>query len=217
MTSFDHRATANQPSVALPSLRALHSIWGQVAVIHFDAHLDTWDPRQWGGGVNRYDEITHGTLLHFAHEEGLLANDSSIHVGTRSLLFDETRDLRHDDDCGFERVLATEMDTKGLDWVVERIVRRVEGKLVYVTIDIDVLDAAFAPATGCSEIGGWTTRELAAILRGLSKAGVNIIGADIAELSPIYDNAVQTTATAVAQLAFELLAWMVKVPVSGKA
>lgn len=72
---------------------------------------------------------------------------------------------------------------------------------------------AFAPATGCTEIGGWTTRELVAVLRGLSKRGVRIIGADIAELSPVYDDVAQTTATAVAQLAFEILAWMVNVPV----
>jgi agmatinase len=72
---------------------------------------------------------------------------------------------------------------------------------------------AFAPATGCSEIGGWTTRELVAILRGLSARGVKIIGADIAELSPVYDNTALTTATVVSQLAFEILAWMVKVPV----
>lgn len=71
---------------------------------------------------------------------------------------------------------------------------------------------AFAPATGTTEIGGWTTRELVAVLRGLSAAGVRIIGADIAELSPVYDNVAQTTATAVSQIAFELLAWMVKVP-----
>ncbi|GKT42128.1 putative agmatinase 1 [Colletotrichum spaethianum] len=203
-------------TITLPSLRALYPVWGEVAVIHFDAHIDTWNPRQWGGGINKYDEITHGTLLHFAHEEGLLKNDSSIHVGTRALLFDETEDLRHDAECGFQNILATDMDSIGVGAIVERIVERVGDSPTYVTIDIDVLDAAFAPATGCTEIGGWTTRELAAVLRGLSAAGVHIIGADIAELSPVYDNVAQTTATAVAQLAFEILAWMVKVPVKAK-
>ncbi|CCF42998.1 agmatinase [Colletotrichum higginsianum] len=200
-------------TITLPSLRALHSVWGEVAVIHFDAHLDTWNPRQWGGGVNKYDKITHGTLLHFAHEEGLLKNDSSIHVGVRALLFDETEDLRHDAECGFQTVMAADMDSVGVAAIVERIVNRVGDNPAYVTIDIDVLDAAFAPATGCTEIGGWTTRELAAVLRGLSAAGVRIIGADIAELSPVYDNVAQTTATAVAQLVFEILVWMVRVPV----
>ncbi|GJD04015.1 agmatinase [Colletotrichum higginsianum] len=166
-----------------------------------------------GGGVNKYDKITHGTLLHFAHEEGLLKNDSSIHVGVRALLFDETEDLRHDAECGFQTVMAADMDSVGVAAIVERIVERVGDNPAYVTIDIDVLDAAFAPATGCTEIGGWTTRELAAVLRGLSAAGVRIIGADIAELSPVYDNVAQTTATAVAQLVFEILVWMVQVPV----
>ncbi|KEY64538.1 hypothetical protein S7711_03604 [Stachybotrys chartarum IBT 7711] len=199
-------------TITLPSLRALYPIWGEMAVIHFDAHLDTWNPAQWGGGVNKYDEITHGTLLHFAHEEGLLKNDTGIHVGTRAVLFDQTEDLRHDAECGFQSVMATDIDTFGIDAVVNRILERVGNNPVYVTIDIDVLDPAFAPATGTTEIGGWSTRELMAVVRELSKAGVHIIGADIAELSPIYDDASQTTAVAVAQLAFELLQWMIKVP-----
>ncbi|KAH8892787.1 agmatinase [Thozetella sp. PMI_491] len=200
-------------TITLPSLRALYPIWGEMAVIHFDSHIDTWNPKQWGGGVNKYDEITHGTLLHFAHEEGLLKNDSGIHVGNRAVLFDKTEDLRHDAECGFQSVMATDIDTIGIKGIVKRVAERVGSGPVYVTIDIDVLDPAFAPATGTTEIGGWSTRELIAVIRGLSAAGVKIIGADIAELSPVYDDISQTTATAVAQLAFELLQWMVKVPV----
>ena len=200
-------------TITLPSLRALHSVWGDMAVIHFDAHLDTWNPRQWGGGINKYDEITHGTLLHFAHEEGLLKNDSGIHVGTRAVLFDKTEDLRHDAECGFQCIMATDIDTKGVAAIVDRISERVGDSMVYVTVDIDVLDPAFAPATGTTEIGGWSTREILAVLRGLSASGIKIIGADIAELSPIYDDAGGSTATAVAQIAFELLQWMIKVPV----
>ena len=127
-------------ATALPSLRALYKVWGEVAVIHFDSHLDTWNPKQWGGGINKYDEITHGTLLHFAHEEGILKNDSSIHVGNRAVLFDRTEDLRHDAECGFQSIMATDIDTYGIDEIVRRILRRVGDNLVYVTIDIDVLD-----------------------------------------------------------------------------
>lgn len=116
-------------------------MWGEVAVVHFDAHLDSWNPKQWGGGINKYDELTHGTLLHFAHEEGLLKNNTGVHVGTRALLFDKTEDLRHDAECGFESIMATEIDHIGVDGIVERIVRRVGKNRVYVTIDIDVLDA----------------------------------------------------------------------------
>ncbi|TQN66684.1 putative agmatinase 1, partial [Colletotrichum shisoi] len=125
----------------LPSLRALHSVWGEVAVIHFDAHLDTRNPRQRGGGVNKYDKLTHGTLLHVAHEEGLLKKDSSIHVGVRALLFDETEDLRHDTECGFQTGMAADMDSVGVAAIVERIVERVGDNPAYVAIDIDVLDA----------------------------------------------------------------------------
>jgi agmatinase len=124
-------------------LRALYPIWGEMSVIHFDAHLDSWNPRQWGGGINKYDELTHGTLLHFAHEEGLLKDNSSIHAGARALLFDQTEDLRHDAECGFDIILATEIDRGGLNSVVERIVERVGSNPVYVTIDIDVLDAGW--------------------------------------------------------------------------
>jgi agmatinase len=111
-----------------------------MAVIHFDSHLDTWNPAQWGGGINKYDEITHGTLLHFAHEEGLLKNDTGIHVGTRAVLFDQTEDLRHDAECGFQSIMATDIDDFGIKAIVQRIKERVGDNPVYVTIDIDVLD-----------------------------------------------------------------------------
>ncbi|KAK9781219.1 putative Agmatinase [Seiridium cardinale] len=199
-------------TITLPSLRALYPVWGEMAVIHFDSHLDSWNPKQWGGGINKYDEIMHGSMLHFAHEEGILKNDTGVHVGTRAVLFDKTEDLRHDAECGFQSIMATDIDTFGIDAIVQKIAQRVGGNPVYVTIDVDVLDPAFAPGTGTTEIGGWSTRELMAVIRGLSHTGVRIIGADIAELSPIYDDASQTTATAVAQLVFELLQWMIRVP-----
>lgn len=80
-------------------------------------------------------------MLHFAHEEGLLKADSNIHVGTRALLFDKTEDLRHDVECGFESIMATDVDTVGIDAIVDRIVARVGNAPTYVTIDVDVLDA----------------------------------------------------------------------------
>jgi agmatinase len=128
-----------------------------MAVIHFDAHLDTWNPAQWGGGVNKYDEITHGTLLHFAHEEGLLKNDSGIHVGTRALLFDQTEDLRHDAECGFQCIMATDIDSLGVAAIVDRIAHRVGDAAVYVTIDIDVLDSG-EPVPQCPETSQALTR-----------------------------------------------------------
>ena len=72
---------------------------------------------------------------------------------------------------------------------------------------------AFAPATGTIEPGGWTTRELLQILSGLSKAGLNIVGADVVEFTPVYDNAAETTGIAVGEIIYEILQWMVRVPV----
>lgn len=215
----------------MPILRALHSTWGRVAVLHFDSHLDTWDPKQLGGGLTKHSEVNHGTMLHIAHEEGLLSNDSNMHLGSRCMLFDAHFDLNNDLRCGFSYIRARELDTIGVDRVVKNIVERVGDEFVYLSIDIDVLDPAFAPATGTIEPGGWTTREvslpyissrfsrlrnylqLLAIINGLSNAGLKIIGSDVVEYTPIYDNAAESTGIMVGQIIFEILHWMVKVPV----
>jgi agmatinase len=144
----------------LPILRALHSTWGRVAVLHFDSHLDTWDPQQLGGGLGKYSDVNHGTMLHIAHEEGLLSNNSNMHLGSRCALFDEHFDLNNDLRCGFSMIRARDLDKLGIDKVVRKIVDRVGNEYVYLSIDIDVLDPAFAPATGTIEPGGWTTREV---------------------------------------------------------
>jgi len=138
---------------------------GPVSVLHFDSHLDTWDPKQLGGGLTRYSEVNHGTMLHIAHEEGLLSNHSNIHLGSRCALFDEHFDLDNDLRCGFQLIRARELDKFGVDKILERIVETVQDEFVYLSIDIDVLDPAFAPATGTVEPGGWTTREVRNFLR----------------------------------------------------
>ncbi|CZS88235.1 probable agmatinase [Rhynchosporium graminicola] len=200
-------------TITLPILRALHSTWGRVAVLHFDSHLDTWDPKQLGGGLTKQSEVNHGTMLHIAHEEGLLSNNSNMHLGSRCMLFDAHYDLNNDLRCGFSYIRARELDTLGVDKIVKKIVERVGDELVYLSVDIDVLDPAFAPATGTIEPGGWTTRELLAIIDGLSNAGLKIIGADVVEYTPIYDNAAESTGIMVGQIIFEILHWMVRVPV----
>jgi agmatinase len=201
-----------------------------VAVLHFDSHLDTWDPKQLGGGLTRYSEVNHGTMLHIAHEEGLLSNHSNMHLGSRCALFDEHYDLNNDIRCGFSIIRARELDKIGVDKVVKKIVDTVGDEYVYLSVDIDVLDPAYAPATGTIEPGGWTTREvtvtllsknqdwpknfqLLAIINGLSDAGLKIIGSDVVEFTPVYDNAAETTGIAVGQIVYEILQWMVKVPV----
>ncbi|KAF9885242.1 hypothetical protein FE257_000602 [Aspergillus nanangensis] len=200
-------------TITLPALRALYPIWGKVAVLHFDSHLDTWDPKQLGGGLSKYAEVTHGTMLHLAHEEGLLSDDSNMHLGSRSMLFEKDYDLENDARCGFSYIRARELDTMGLDAVIRKIVATVGNQPVYLSVDIDVLDPAFTPATGTIEPGGWTTRELLQIINGLAMADVKIVGADVVEFSPVYDDAAERTAIAVSQIVYEVLQWMIRVPV----
>ncbi len=190
-------------TIALPLLRAMASDT-PVAVVHFDAHLDTWDT-YFGAAY------THGTPFRRASEEGLLDTSACVHVGTRGPLYG-AGDLVDDRELGFAMVPATEIDALGAAGVAERIRARVGGRPVYLSIDIDVLDPAFAPGTGTPEAGGMTSRELLAILRGLS--GLDIVGADIVEVAPAYDHA-EITGIAAAHTAYELLSAMA--PATGEA
>lgn len=201
-------------TISLPAIRALNKTWGPVSVLHFDSHLDSWDPHQLGGKINKYSEISHGTMFHILHEEGLLSKHGNMHLGSRSMLFDKDYDLRNDARCGFSYIRARELDVLGIEKVVRKIVETVADGFVYLSIDIDVLDPAFAPATGTIEPGGWTTRELLQILDGLARAGVKIVGADVVEFTPVYDSTAEITGIAVTQIIYEILQWMVRVPVS---
>lgn len=165
-------------TTTLPALRSTYKHFGAVSVIHFDSHLDTWDPKVLGGGISDYASVNHGTFLHIAHEEGLSLN-SSIHAGIRAPTINPKYDLRHDKACGFSIVRARDLDKIGTWGVIDVLKKRVTGTKVYISVDIDVLDPAFAPATGTAEVGGWTTRELLSILDGLS--GLELVGADVGE------------------------------------
>lgn len=125
-------------------------------------------------------------------------------MGIRGPLY-SPGDLGEDGDLGFRIVSAVEMDDLGVAGVVQRIRERVGSRPVYVSLDIDVLDPAFAPGTGTPEAGGLTSRELLAILRGL--ASVDLVGAEIVEVAPAYDHA-QVTGIAAAHVAYELLSAM---------
>jgi guanidinobutyrase / D-arginase len=181
-------------TIALPLLRAVAARHGPVAVVHFDAHLDTWDT-YFGA------PYTHGTPFRRAAEEGLLDRSGCLHVGTRGPLY-STRDLVDDRDLGFQVVGSVEMDDIGARGVVERIRERVQDRPVYVSVDIDVLDPAFAPGTGTPEIGGFTSREAQEFVRGL--AGLDLVGCDVVEVYPAYDPA-QITALLAANVAHEFL------------
>ncbi|KAJ3495125.1 hypothetical protein NLG97_g3611 [Lecanicillium saksenae] len=200
-------------TTTLAALRATEKHWGPVSVIHFDSHVDTWDPKQLGGGISEYAALNHGTFLHFAHEENLILN-SSIHAGIRAQVTDES-DMRHDKECGFHIITARDIDFIGVKGIIDSLRKRVEGTRVYISIDIDVLDPAFAPATGTPEAGGWSSRELLTILAGLD--GLEVIGGDVVEVAPPYDNNAATTALAAAEVAFAVLELMVSTPVKSLA
>lgn len=184
-------------TIALPLLRTMAAKHGPISVIHFDAHLDTWDT-YFGAAY------THGTPFRRASEEGLIDRDGSMHVGVRGPLYSK-KDLSDDADLGFDIFSATEFDYLGFAGAIERIAARVENRPVYVSIDIDVLDPAHAPGTGTPEAGGITSRELLGIIRSFKN--LNLVGADVVEVAPAYDHA-EITGIAAAHVIYELLSAM---------
>jgi agmatinase len=189
-------ALGGDHTVALPLLRAAADRFGPLALVHFDAHLDTWNT--YFGGA-RY---THGTPFRRAAEEGLLDLARSVHVGTRGPQF-SAADLADDATLGFRLIDGRAIDERGPAAIAVEI-RDVVGAdaPVYLSFDVDLLDPAFAPGTGTPEAGGWSSREAIAVLRGL--AGVNLAAADVVEVAPAYDHA-EVTAIAAANLAYEVL------------
>jgi len=181
-------------TIALPLLRAVNNYHGPVALVHFDAHLDTWDT-YYGA------PYTHGTPFRRAAEEKLFLEEASMHVGIRGPLYSKD-DLKNDKELGFKVIHCDEFQNEGLDHVIKRIRDRVGDNPMYLSIDIDVLDPCHAPGTGTPEIAGMSSRELVGTLRGL--AGLNIISADVVEVAPAYDHA-ELTSLSAATTVFEIL------------
>jgi len=152
--------------------------------------------------------------LHLAHEEGLLHANTSVHAGMRCPLDGGAKhDLANDARCGFSIIRARSIDSPhvGIPGIIDAIRRRVGNTAVYISVDIDVLDPAFAPGTGTSEVGGWSTRELLSVLDGL--VGLKVVGGDVVEVAPAYDNVGETTVLAASEVVHSLLTLMVKTPV----
>lgn len=181
-------------SVSLPLLRAAAKVHGAVGLIQLDAHTDTWD--SYFGS-----KLTHGTMFRRAVEAGVLDPTRSIQIGLRGSLYsaadeDENREI------GFATLPAREFDHAT---AVDLIRARVAAGPVYLTVDIDVLDPAFAPGTGTPEIGGLTTRELVALLAAIAtEVRPCLVGADVVEVSPPYDPS-GVTALAGANVAYHLV------------
>src|SRR5437899_7138185 len=180
-------------SISLPILRAVAKKHGAVSLIQFDAHNDLWD--EYFGS-----KYSHGTPFRRAFEEGLLLDGGVLQVGLRGQVYGE-------DDFDFARahkvrmVTAEEFHKKGLA-IVQRHLRAFRGKPVYITLDIDVVDPAYAPGTGTPQVGGLTSIQIIELVRALR--GLNIVGCDLVEVSPPFDTG-EITSLLAANLLFELL------------
>lgn len=195
-------------TITLMGLKSAYEKYGPLNVLHFDSHIDTWDPKVLGGGISNYMKLNHGTFLHYAAEQGYINKNNSYHLGLRAPYIDDKYDRQHDVDCGFNTITARDIDRYGIRGIVDIILNLV-GKTnpVYITVDIDVLDPAFAPATGTMEIGGWSTRELLSILDGFE--GINLVGADVVEVSPPFDSNSEITCLAATSVIDSFLGLMI--------
>jgi agmatinase len=192
-------AIGGDHTIALPLLRATARRHGPLALVHFDAHLDTWDT-YFG------QRFTHGTPFRRAWEEGLLRPDRTAHVGLRGPLYG-SGDLADDAAMGFLQISTTDVAREGTDAVISRLVEQVGDAPLYISVDIDVLDPAHAPGTGTPEAGGLTSRELLALIRGLDQLAV--VGGDVVEVAPAYDHA-EITAIAAAHVMYDLVTLMAR-------
>ena len=157
-------------------------------------HFDTWE--SYFG-----EKITHGTPFKRVFEDKLIDVASSMHVGIRGTV-NSKEDLTNDMKLGFDTIFCHETDTLGIDGIVEKIKKRVGDNQVYISLDIDVVDPAFAPGTGTPECGGYSSSQIFSILRGLKS--LNVIGGDVVEVCPSYDNA-DITSHLAANICYEMM------------
>lgn len=191
---IDHLvALGGEHGISLPLLRALAKKRGPPALIHFDAHVDTW-PENFG------QIYAHGSVFYHAIEEGLIEPRRTVQIGIRSpvarSIYDWTLAR------GVTIIPAQEVHEAGPAAIAQRIRTVVGDAQVYLSFDIDALDPAFAPGTGTPEIGGLASWQAQAIIRRLT--GLDFVGMDVVEVSPAYDTA-EITALAAATMAWEYL------------
>jgi agmatinase len=184
-------------TVVLPELRAQVAYRKQqIAVVHFDSHSDTWD-EYWG------EKYTHGTMYRRAVEENLIDTAHSIQVGLHGSCYDDN-DWAQSRALGFATLTLRESLEIGIPATIARIRERAGDAPVYLSLDIDVMDPAYAPGTGTPEVGGYTTIQMQDLLRGLG--GLSYVGFDVVEVLPQYDGPGQITALLAANLCWEFLA-----------
>ncbi|NUO82279.1 agmatinase [candidate division KSB1 bacterium] len=187
-------------SIALPLLRAHAAQHGPLAVVHFDSHCDVGQPEFAGR------PYSHGTPFRYALEEGLIDASAYLQIGIRGPSSRAT--YRSDAQALGARVITIdEAFELGMPDVIKEIHAHIGNRRVYVSLDIDAADPAFAPGTGTPEVGGFTSYQLLQLVRGL--AGFDLIGFDLVEVSPPYDHG-DITAILAANLAFEFLALLAR-------
>lgn len=170
--------------VTLPLLRAHAKHFGKMALVHFDAHTDTYA---------HGSQFDHGTMFFHAPNEGLIDPQHSVQIGIRT---------EYDHDNGFTVLDAAQVNDSGVETILAEVKRIVGDMPVYLTFDIDCLDPAHAPGTGTPVIGGLTSDRALKLVRGLQD--LNIVGMDVVEVAPAYDQS-EITALAAATLALEML------------
>jgi agmatinase len=181
-------------SITLPILRAVASKFGPVSLLHIDAHLDCWDS-YFGRKYN------HGTVFRRALEEKLVVPEYSIHVGIRGSVYAKV-DLIDVLDKGYHVMTMDDFNRQGITTSLENIIHVVASRKLYVSFDVDSCDPSIAPGTGTPEIGGFMTREILELVRGLK--GLSFVGFDCVEVSPPYDSS-GITALLSANLIYEFM------------
>ena len=181
-------------TVVLPVLRAIAARHGPVGLVHIDAHTDINDT-MFG------ERIAHGTPFRRAVEEGLLDGRRVAQIGVRATGY-AADDFDWSREQGFRVVQAEECWHRSLTPLMAEIREQIGPGPVYISMDIDGLDPAYAPGTGTPEIGGLTTPQALEIIRGC--AGLDIVGCDLVEVAPAYDTT-GTTALVAANLVYEML------------
>jgi agmatinase/guanidinopropionase len=191
-------ALGGDHSVSLPLLRAQRRKHGPVALVHLDAHPDTWSDEF---GL-RYG---HGTPFWHAAKEGLVDPGASIQIGMRGPT-DAPDDLRRSRELGYHMVTGEEFWDLGVEGTLARVHQVVRGP-AYLSLDVDVADPAYAPGTGTPEVGGLTSRQLLTLVRGL--AGLDLVGMDVVEVAPPFDHG-EITSLLAANLVYEFLSVLAK-------
>jgi agmatinase/guanidinopropionase len=181
-------------SIALPLLRAHAKKYGQLSLVHVDAHIDTWEAE--------FEAVpySHGTPFRYALQEGLVREGEYMQIGIRGPVSFEN-DYEDAVKLGARTVTIHEVFEKGIQEVLKEVHQRMNGP-VYVSIDIDSADPAYAPGTGTPEVGGLTSYQLLQLVRGLH--GLNLVGFDLVEVSPPYDHG-DITAVLASNIVFEYL------------